>query len=335
MYKKLSLLIASSLLLSLPARAATPSETAGLIKIDGSSTVYPITEAVAEDFGHKHSNIKVTVGIAGTGGGFKRFCAGEIDISNASRPIKTTEVELCASKNIKYVELPVAYDALTIVVNPKNTWANEVTVAELKKIWEPEAQGKVTTWKQVRPSWPDRPIKLYGPGVDSGTYDYFTEVIVGKEHSSRGDFTSSEDDNMLVQGIASDENALGFFGMAYYENNMNKLKALPVDDGKAENGNGPQSPTAANVENNRYAPLSRPLFIYVSKASMDRPEIKSFISFYLNSASTLANEVGYVSLNSNIYNLASARFDKGSLGSIYTGASQVGATLEQLLKSNS
>ncbi len=207
-----------------------------IITVDGSSTVFPITEAMAEEFQKANKGIKVTVGIGGTGGGFKKFCRGETDISNASRPIRENEREECKKNNVEYIELPIALDALTVMVNPKNDWAKEMTVAELKKIWEPEAQGKIMNWKQVRASFPDRPLKLYGAGVDSGTYDYFTAAIVGKEHSSRGDFTASEDDNVLVQGIAGDINALGFFGLAYYLENASKLKAVaikPKDDAKA------------------------------------------------------------------------------------------------------
>lgn len=312
--------------------AAVPEKLSGNIKIDGSSTVYPITEAVAEEFGRTNSAVKVTVGISGTGGGFKKFLAGETDISNASRPIKPSEAEQAAKNNIDYIELPVAYDALTVVVNPKNTWATSITVAELKKIWAPESQGKIMRWNQVRSTWPDRPLKLFGAGVDSGTFDYFTEAIVGKEDASRGDYTSSEDDNVLVRGVAGDENALGFFGLAYFEENKSTLKALPIDDGNDSNGKGAIMPTAENVISGSYQPLSRPLFIYVRKDAAQRPEVREFVNFYLKNSPAMATEVGYVALPQNIATLASSRFDKLVTGSVFATGTQVGASLEKLLE---
>src|SRR3989338_2711074 len=252
-----------------------------LIKVDGSSTVFPITEAVAEEFQKQYPGIKVMVGISGTGGGFKRFGRGETDISDASRPIKPKEVELCKENGIQYIELPVAYDGLAVMVNPKNNWVDYITVKELKRIWEPAAQGKVTKWSQVRPGWPDKEIHLFGPGVDSGTFDYFTEAIVGKGGSSRGDYTASEDDNVLVQGIATDVLALGFFGVAYYEHNKDRLKLVPVDDENDTNGKGPVLPEYDNVVKGTYQPLARPIFIYVSRKSADKPEIKRFVEFYM------------------------------------------------------
>lgn len=304
-----------------------------MIKIDGSSTVYPITEAVAEEFGNKNSEIKVTVGISGTGGGFKKFCAGETDISDASRPIKQTEVELCKTNGIEYVELPVAFDALSVVIHPKNTWAKTMTVTELKKIWEPEAQGKITKWSQVRAGWPDKEIVLFGAGVDSGTYDYFTEAVVGKEHSSRGDFTSSEDDNVLVNGVAGNENAMGFFGMAYYLENKGKLSAVAIDDGKSDNGAGPQLPSVENVIKGVYQPLARPLFIYASKKALEKKTVKDFVAFYLDNTSKLSSEVGYVQLPNDVTSLAKNRFEGLLTGSMYTGATNhVGMTLADLMK---
>lgn len=326
-----SLTIASLLAAPFSAVAAVPENLSGNLKVDGSSTVYPITEAVAEEFGIKNRNVRVTVGISGTGGGFKKFCSGETDMSNASRPIKSSEVELCNKNKISYVELPVAYDALTVVVNPKNTWANSITVAELKKIWEPAAQGKIMRWNQVRADWPDAPLRLFGPGVDSGTYDYFTEAIVGEAHSSRGDFTSSEDDNVLVQGVAGDVNSLGFFGMAYFEENSSRLKALPVDDQNDANGKGPQMATLENVMKGMYQPLARPLFIYVSASAASRPEVNGFISFFLDQAPTLTQEVGYIPLPNNAYSLAATRFQKRTPGSMFATQSQVGVTIEELL----
>jgi phosphate transport system substrate-binding protein len=308
----------------------------GMIKLDGSSTVYPIMEAVVEEFQATSPKTKLTVGVSGTGGGFKKFCAGETDFSNASRPIKATESELCKKNGIEYIELPVAYDALTVVVNPKNTWLNSITVAELKKIWEPEAQGKITRWNQVNPAWPDQPIALFGAGVDSGTYDYFTEAIVGKEDMSRGDYTSSEDDNVLVQGVSGNVNALGFFGIAYYNANKDKVKALTIDDGKEENGKGPQAATVDNVLKGVYQPLARPLFIYVSKKSAMRPEVTAFVNFMTANSVALTNEVGYVPLTPSAVELAAARFEKRQVGSLFAhGGSQVGVTLEELLKKSS
>lgn len=313
------------------AYAAVPAHLSGAVRIDGSSTVYPITEAVAEEFGAQAREVKVTVGISGTGGGMKKFCAGETDISNASRPIKATEVELCKKNGIEFIELPVAYDALTVVVNPKNTWANDITVKELKTLWEPEAQGKIVTWSQVRSTWPNKPIKLYGAGVDSGTYDYFTEAIVGKEDASRGDYTSSEDDNVVVKGVEGDANSLGFFGLAYYEENKGKLKALAIDDENASNGAGAQMPNLDNVIKGAYAPLSRPLFVYVSKKSAERPEVLEFVNFYLNQGQSLAREVGYVPLAEQAATLARARFEARTFGSMFAQGHHVGVSLESLL----
>jgi phosphate transport system substrate-binding protein len=268
----------------------------GEIKIDGSSTVYPITEAVAEEFRIEQPDVKVTVGVSGTGGGFNKFGRGEIDINNASRPIKDGEATAAKENNIGYIELKVAFDGLAILVNKENTWVDHFTVAELKKIWEPGAQEKITRWNQIRPTWPAEEFNLYGPGVASGTYDYFTEVVVGKSGSSRGDYTASEDDNVLVQGITGDKNGLAFFGLAYYEENKDKLKLVSVD-----NGNGPVMPTAATVKDGTYAPLARPVFIYITNEAARRDEVKAFASFYLTNAATLVPDVGYIPLNKEEY----------------------------------
>ena len=302
-----------------------------MIRLDGSSTVFPISEAVAEEFQKTNPKSRVIVGVSGTGGGFQKFAANEIDIADASRPIKASEVDACRASGINFVELPIAYDGLSIIVNPENTWANEITVVELKKIWEPKAQGKILRWNQVRPDWPAEEIHLFGPGIDSGTYDYFTQAIVGVEHSSRGDFTSSEDDNVLVQGIAGDKYALGFFGLAYYTENKDKLKLLPLDDGNDANGKGPIFPSMETVKNGTYQPLARPIFIYVNTASMKRPEIKSFVKFYLENAAVLSEEVGYIPLPEQAYKLALARFDSGITGSLFAGGSKVGVQIEDLL----
>ena len=310
---------AVSLALGCATLAPSAAFAADTIKVDGSSTVYPITEAMAEEFGKlpENAGTKITVGISGTGGGFKKFCAGEIDISDASRPIKAAEIEACKKANIEYIELPVAYDALSVVVNPKNTWVDSLTVAELKKMWAPEAQGQITSWSQIRPGFPDKPLKLYGAGVDSGTYDYFTEVIVGKEHSSRGDFTSSEDDNVLVQGISGDQNALGFMGLAYLDENKGKLKPVSIDDEQDANGKGPQEPTAANVLKGVYRPLARPLFIYVRKDSLERDAVKKFMAFYLKRAPEMVGEVGYVKAPDEVYALANKRLESQKVGTLF------------------
>lgn len=279
------------------------AKVAGEIKIDGSSTVYPITEAVAEEFRNEQPDVKVTVGVSGTGGGFKKFSRGEIDINDASRPIKSEEAEQCKTNNINHVQLKVAYDGLVIVVNKANTWVDHFTVAELKKIWEPGAQEKITTWDQIRPTWPKEKFSLYGPGVASGTYDYFTEAIVGKSGSSRGDYTASEDDNVLVQGISGDKNGLAFFGLAYYEENKDNLKLVPVD-----NGQGPITPSAETVKNGTYAPLSRPVFIYVTDAAAKRAEVSAFVKFYLDNAPTLVPDVGYIPLNADEYTQEASKF---------------------------
>ena len=298
-----------------------------IVKIDGSSTVFPITEAVAEDFQiAKRGAVRVTVGISGTGGGFKKFCRNEIDIVNASRPITPTEMETCKKEGVQYIEMPIAFDALTVVVNPKNTWSKTITVEELKKIWEPDAQGKVTNWNQINPAWPDKKIKLYGPGADSGTFEYFTEAIVGKAKSSRGDFTASEDDNVLVQGVASDIYALGFFGFAYYIENIKKINAVAVDS-----GNGGVLPSATTVENNSYKPLSRPIFIYVNAKSTDKPEVIEFVNFYMKNAPELVTEVKYFPLSKEVYNLNIEHLNKKKVGTVFKG-SGINIKLEEILK---
>ena len=322
----------SAFLLSQTQLASAEESKDKYIAVDGSSTVYPITEAVAEEFAVEESGARVTVGVSGTGGGFKKFCTKETDISNASRPIKKEELAICKSNGVEFIELPVAYDALSVVVNPQNTWVTSITTAELKTIWAPEAQAKITKWSQVRAGWPDETMALFGPGVDSGTYDYFTEAITGKAQSSRGDFTSSEDDNVLVQGVASNKNALGFFGLAYYTENKDRLKAVPVDDSNEANGAGPQMPTVDTVVKGVYQPLARPMFIYVNKASLEKPLVKSFVEFYLENAATLAVEVGYVQLPADILKFAQQRFAGGLVGSVYGGEAHPGVSLAELMQ---
>jgi phosphate transport system substrate-binding protein len=263
-----------------------------IIQIDGSSTVFPISEAMAEEFMAANRGSQVVVGVSGTGGGFRRFCAGETDISNASRPIRDSEKEACAAAGVEFIEIPVAFDALTVVVNPANTWAREMTVEQLKMLWEPAAQGTITRWNQIDPSWPNQPISLFGPGTDSGTFDYFTEEIMGKVGESRADYTASEDDNILVVGVERDRYALGYFGMSYYLENRGRLRSVAIDGVEA---------TPENVENGTYTPLSRPLFLYVSRDSLQRPEVRSFVQFYLSNAEEIVPDVGYVPLPSVQY----------------------------------
>ena len=326
--------ISALLLPTLPLVTACGSGGKGdaeIVAVDGSSTVYPITEAVAEEF-QKTGKGRVTIGVSGTGGGFKKLCKGEIAISGASRPIKPTEVDACNEGNIDYIELPVAYDGIAVVVHPDNDWAPTMTVEELAKLWGPDAQGKVMKWSDVREGWPNEEIHLFGPGVDSGTYDYFTHAIVGKEHASRGDFTSSEDDNVLVQGVSTDKHALGFFGFAYYEENKAKLGLVKVDDGKADNGDGPIAPSLQSVGDGTYQPLSRPIFIYVSKKDADREAVKSFVDFYLGEGAKLVSEVGYIPLPESAYELVQQRFSERVTGSVFGGkGSKVGATVESML----
>ena len=303
---------------------------AQMVKIDGSSTVFPITEAVAEDFQQSvKGKVRVTVGISGTGGGFKKFCRGETDFSNASRPILKSEMEACKAAGVQYYELPVAYDALTVVMNPQNTWIKSLTPAELKRMWEPAAQGKIKTWKQVNPAWPDQPLKLFGPGADSGTFDYFTEAINGKSKASRGDFTASEDDNVLVQGVARDVNALGYFGFAYYTENKDKLKAIPISPAPGKPGVYPSTET---VENGTYQPLSRPIFVYVNAKSLQRPEVKQFLDFYMKNADPLVREVKYVPLPQKAYQYNLEHVAKKQLGTKFGGENKVGLTIEDLMK---
>ncbi len=290
----------------------TTEETtlSGQIQIDGSSTVYPITEAIAEEFRAVAPEVKVTVGVSGTGGGFKKFVRNEIDINDASRSIKDSEAEQCKENGINYIELSVAYDGLAVLVNPQNDWVADITIEELKKIWEPAAQGAIMKWNQIRPEWPAEEIHLFGPGVASGTYDYFTEAIVGESGASRGDYTASEDDNVLVQGISSDKFALGFFGLAYYEENKDKLKLVGVN-----NGSGSVLPTMETVANGSYAPLSRPIFIYVSNKSAKREEVKTFVNFYLENVTSISEEVGYIPLPEAEINKQKEKFNSFTAGS--------------------
>lgn len=310
------------------AETASPG-AAAMIKVDGSSTVFPIAEAVAEEFQSSGvSWARVTVGISGTGGGFKKFCRGETDIANASRPILKSEMDACKVAGIRYLELPIAYDAPTVAVNPANDWASQMTVAELKKLWEPAATGKVTKWSQIRAGWPDKPISLYGAGTDSGTFDYFTDAINGKAKASRTDYTAGEDDNVLVQGVIRDKFALGYFGYAYYAANPDRNKQVAI-----LNANGTAVlPSTETVNDGSYSPLSRPVFIYVSLAAMDRPEILAFVEFYMKHAKVLVAEVQYVPLADAAYVRAFEIFREKRAGSVFGGKEEVGARVEDLLQ---
>lgn len=311
------------------ANTTTGSNLSGTVKIDGSSTVFPISEAMAEEFQKANNGVQVTVASSGTGGGFKKFCAGETDISNASRPIKPEEVALCKKGGIEYIELPVAYDGLSVVVNPQNNFVDCLNIADLKKMWDKSAQGKVTQWSQVRPGFPAEKLGLYGPGTDSGTYDFFTKAVTGTEGESRGDYTASEDDNTLVQGVSADRGGLGFFGYAYYENNKDKLKLVGIDGGK-----GCVQPSAETINNGTYQPLSRPEFIYVKTTAAKRPEVQAFVNFHLAPENQqLVSEVGYVPLPSDLVTEVQARFKNNKVGSLFAGkGSQVGVTLADLIK---
>lgn len=305
------------------------SETVTVIKIDGSSTVYPITNAIAKEFqADSKNNAQIKVSISGSSGGFEKFCAGEIDISNASRPINQAEMAACKKNGVTYMEFPIAFDALTVAVNPQNNWVKDITVAELKKIWEPEAEGKITRWNQIRASWPDRPIKLYGAGDKSGTFDYFTEAIVGKAKASRKDYTASEDDEVLVTGINQNPEALGYFGYAYYEENKDKLKVVAVNNGK-----GAVLPSRETVEKAKYQPLSRPLFIYVNLwSSKNKTIVYKFADFYIKNAGKTAISVGYVPLSEEAYKLDYVHLYKGKIGTVFGGKSQFDLTLAELLR---
>ncbi|MDQ7732846.1 PstS family phosphate ABC transporter substrate-binding protein [Halomonas sp. SpR1] len=300
------------------------------VQVDGSSTVFPVSEAMAEEFGNANrGEIRVTVGLSGTGGGFKKFCRGETDITGASRPIRPEELELCKENGIEFIELPVAMDALSVVVSPQNDWVDHLTVEELQKMWEPEAQGVITNWNQVREGFPDRPLNLFGAGTDSGTYDYFTTAIVGEEHSSRGDFTASEDDNVLVMGVANDHNALGFFGLAYFLENQDKLKAVPI----SWKGGEPVEPTKETAGDGEYQPLTRPLYYYANKASVEEKEhVEKFAEFLFQEENgDLVSEVGYVPLGERVREAALRVLADREVGTAYQG-SEVGVDVVETLE---
>lgn len=321
-------LLSMSILLSGLINIINAAYAQSIIKIDGSSTVYPITKAVADKFQiAKKNTIKVTVNISGSGGGFKKFCRGEIDIVNASRPILKNEIKDCKNSRVHFVEIPVAFDALTVAVHPENTWSTTMTVAELKKMWEPAAQGKISKWNQINPAWPDESFKLYGADTDSGTFDYFTEAIVGKIKSSRNDFTESENDNVLVEGVASNKNGVGFFGFAYYIEDQTKVTAVAINNGK-----GGVLPSVETVENGNYQPLSRPIFIYVNAKATEKPEIKELVEFYMKNAILLVKEAGFFPLPPRAYTTMMEHFNKKRVGTVFNGVSAVGLTIDELVR---
>ena len=309
------------------AMAACEGVRGGIIKVDGSSTVFPITLAMAEEFQKVNKGRQVTVGISGTGGGFSKFCNGETNITDASRPIKTVEVVNCDGKGIQFIELPMAFDGLSVMVNPKNDWVDHLTVEELKKIWEPGSS--VDKWSDVRPEWPDKDIFLVGADTASGTFDYFTRAIVGEEGASRSDYTASTDDNTLVQAISGETSALGYFGFAFYAENTDLLKLVPIDP-----GTGPVAPSIETIREGTYQPLSRPLFIYVSTEAAERLEVADFVRFYLDANNTqLVREAGYVELPDRVLQLVLQRFEDGVTGSVFGGkGSQVGVSIEEVLE---
>lgn len=300
----------------------------GKINIDGSSTVYPLTEAVSEEYRKIKPSIRVAVGVSGTGGGFKKFFRNETDISNSSRPISKSEIKQGKDQHIEFIEIPVSYDGLAVVVSKSNSFIDYLTVAELKKMWSPESQGTVTRWNQIRSNWPDEPMNLYGAGTSSGTYDYFTEAINGQAKSSRGDYTASEDDNVLVQGVSTDINGLAYFGLSYYAENKDLLKLIPI---KVDENSEAIYPTIETVSNGSYQPLSRPEFIYINRKAAELEHIQEYIHFYLKNAGALAQEVGGVPLPEKVYEMAYIRFKELKTGSIFKDKSVVGANLLDLL----
>ena len=308
------------------------SAPAQVVKIDGSSTVYMLTKAVVEEFGDATGNDKVTVGVSGTGGGFKKFCAGEIDICDASRPITADEMQQCATAGIKFIELPICFDALTIAVHPQATWVDAMKTSELKKLWEPEAKDKIMKWSDLRPEWPAEPFALYGAGDDSGTFEYFTEAIVEKKKLSRSDYNKSENDNSLVVGIAGNKYALGYIPYSYFVESKDKLKALKIEWDKPGQTAGSVEPTVENVVGAKYNPLSRPLFVYVNAKSAERPEVKSLVEFYLANAKKLSEQVHFIPLPDKAYEMASARFKSMQTGTGFGGVAAIGLPLEDILK---
>jgi phosphate transport system substrate-binding protein len=301
-------------------------DLSGDIVIDGSSTVYPITELAMQQFAEIAPNVRIQLGVSGTGGGFKKFCAGITDISDASRPIKPDESEICRANGIEFVEIPVAFDGISVIVNPENRWAQCMTVDELKQMWAPDSEGKIVTWKQIRADWPDQPFKLYAPGIDSGTHDYFTAAIVGKEDASRNDYIGSEDDYILMQRVIEEKNGIAYVGFAYYQEYTDKVGVVAVDG-----GNGCVSPSIETITNGTYTPLARPLFIYVRNDRLDRPEVEAFVTFYIDNAADLVQAARYIPLPPRVYELVKQRVVKRTTGSVFSEGIQVGVSIETLL----
>jgi phosphate transport system substrate-binding protein len=333
-FSKVALIIglltaAAPLLNSCATSSASSKSTSPSVKVDGSSTVAPITNLAASEFQSQDpTRTKVAVTVSGTGAGFKKFCAGETDINNASRPILLKEMDACKQTGVNYIELPVAYDAITVAVNPQNTWVQDITLDELKKLWEPSAQGQIKTWQQVRSSWPNRPIHLYGPGKDSGTFDYFTQTTTGTDGASRTDYTANTSGSSVAQEVAKDPDGLGYFGYGYYQASANQLRPLAINDGQ-----GAVLPSEATVQNNRYQPYSRPVFIYVNeRAAQEKPEVRAFVEYYLKNASRLVQKAGYIPLSAETYHIGEVHFYEGKIGTVFAGEPQPGITMSQLLK---
>jgi phosphate transport system substrate-binding protein len=313
--------------LVMPAAPPALAALRGSIPIDGSSTVFPITEAASIAFRRAAPQVEIQLGVSGTGGGFKKFCAGETLISNASRPITKAEAEACAQAGVSYIELPIAFDGITVMVHPANTWATCITVAELKALWAPAAEGQIRRWRQLRAHWPDTPITLYGAGADSGTYDYFTQAVVGTQGASRKDYTASEDDYLLAQDLAGDPSGLGFFGYAYYVEYAGQLRAVALDTGA-----GCVAPSQASIADGSYQPLSRPIFLYVRADALDRPALRAFVTFYLANGAALVREARYIPLPDRAYPLVTRRFEQRTTGSVFSGGAQVGLSIEHILQ---
>lgn len=321
--------LAATIVLSVSIFTSAIANAQAIIKIDGSSTVYPITHNAASQFqAEKRNAVNITVDISGSGDGFRKFCRGEIDIVNASRPILKSEMKDCKKAQVQFIEIPVAFDALTVAINPENYWGSKMTVAQLKKIWEPAAQGKVTRWNQINPAWPDEAIKLFGTRADSGTYDYFTEAITGKAKSSRQDFTQLENNAALIGAVAGNKNSLAFLGFAYYIENKNQIAAVAID-----NGNGAVLPSVETVENGNYQPLSRPIFIYVNAKAAERPEVNGFVEFYMKNAILLVKEAKFFPLPPRAYSIMLDHFNKKRVGSVFSGKPAVDLTIDELLRS--
>ena len=308
----------------------SPQSSADPVRIDGSSTVFPLSEAVAEAFLKANRTASLSVAFSGTRPGFERFCAGFTEIQNASRPISTEEQQRCDAKQVTYIELPVAYDGVTVIVHPDNAWAKDITVAELRTLWRSEAEGTVVRWSDVRAGWPEKEIHLFGPGTESGTFDYFTDAVIGQV-GARKDYKSSSDDELIVASVAGDELALGFVGFGYFDRHRQRLRGLPVDDLKDDVGRGPVEPTASNISRGLYRPLSRPLFIYVNAGRLTRPDVQNFVRFYLRQAGTVAAAAGTIPLTGTAYELSQRRLAKGVTGTMYKAPDSASFNVEYLL----